>query len=72
VDNAVSKTINLPEDASPEAVADAYRTAWRMGLKGVTIYRSGSREEQVLTLGAEEDALAREVFARCDPAACRL
>jgi ribonucleoside-diphosphate reductase alpha chain len=72
VDNAVSKTINLPESASPDAVARAYLTGWRLGLKGVTVYRSGSREAQVLTLGLGEDPATREHFARCDAAACRL
>ncbi|MBI2168135.1 MAG: adenosylcobalamin-dependent ribonucleoside-diphosphate reductase, partial [Actinobacteria bacterium] len=72
VDNAVSKTINLPQDAEPAAVAQAYREGWRLGLKGITVYRLGSRPAQVLTLGIDEDAMAREFFARCDPGACRL
>jgi ribonucleoside-diphosphate reductase alpha chain len=72
VDNAVSKTINLPDEATADDVAGVYREAWRLGLKGVTIYRSGSKESQVLTLGAGEDAPARELYAKCDPGACRL
>ena len=47
-DNAVSKTINLPENTSEEEIADIYHTAWKYHLKGITIYRNGSRDEQVL------------------------
>ncbi len=72
VDNAVSKTVNLPEDADQESVAEAFRDGWRLGLKGVTVYRSGSKAGQVITLGVGEDATAREFFAKCDPGACRL
>jgi ribonucleoside-diphosphate reductase alpha chain len=72
VDNAVSKTINLPADAPPAAVARAFREGWRRGLKGLTVYRSGAKAGQVLTLGLDEEPLARELFAKCDPGACRL
>jgi ribonucleoside-diphosphate reductase alpha chain len=72
VDNAVSKTINLPEDAGPADVAEAYREGWRLGLKGVTVFRSGAKAAPVLTLGVGEEMTAREFFAKCDPAGCRL
>jgi ribonucleoside-diphosphate reductase alpha chain len=47
-DNAVSKTINLPENTSPEEIAEIYWTSWEYNLKGITIYRYGSREKQVI------------------------
>jgi ribonucleoside-diphosphate reductase alpha chain len=72
VDNAVSKTVNLPADAPPEAVAHAFREGWRLGLKGVTVYRIGARPADVLTLGAGEEWTTREFFTSCDPGACRL
>jgi ribonucleoside-diphosphate reductase alpha chain len=51
VDNAVSKTINLPSDATPDTIVDVYVEAHRMGLKGTTIFRDKSREFQVLSCG---------------------
>jgi len=43
VDHSISSTINLPEDINPEVISNVYLDAWRYGLKGLTIYRAGSR-----------------------------
>ncbi len=48
ISGAISKTINMPNEATPDEIAEAYVTAWRLGLKAVAIYRDGSKRTQPL------------------------
>lgn len=52
VDNAVSKTVNLPETASPEDIKEIMLMAYKLRCKGITVYRYGSKEKQVLYLNS--------------------
>ncbi len=56
VDNSISKTINFPPDATVDDVKKVYRMAWELGLKGLTVYVTGSRQEVVLETKAVAEA----------------
>jgi len=72
-DNAVSKTVNLSKDASMEDVRAIYLLAWRLKCKGITIYRYGSKPEQVLYLGTGKPIVVTTDFAGgCPTGLCPL
>jgi ribonucleoside-diphosphate reductase alpha chain len=54
ISGAISKTVNLPQEATVEDIADAYTQAWRLGVKALAIYRDGSKTAQALRTDAQQ------------------
>jgi ribonucleoside-diphosphate reductase alpha chain len=65
-DNAVSKTVNLPFEAKVEDVREIYDLAWRLKCKGVTVFRYGSKPEQVLYIGEVKGKKGKFVSAQAE------
>jgi ribonucleoside-diphosphate reductase alpha chain len=59
IDHSISSTVNLPESVDPETISDVYLEAWKQGLKGITIYRDGSRYP-ILSIDKQQSLFAKE------------
>lgn len=55
-DNAITKTINMSSDVTPEDIKEAYTLAWELGCKGLTVYRDNTKKEQVFEFGGTKDS----------------
>ena len=66
-DSAVSKTVNLPHEATIDNVAEVYMLAYKLGLKGITIYRDRSRDSQVLNISHAEEKKEAKLTPRPRP-----
>ncbi|MCF8119598.1 MAG: adenosylcobalamin-dependent ribonucleoside-diphosphate reductase [Deltaproteobacteria bacterium] len=70
VDSSVSKTINMAEEKGPQEMSEIYMQAWKLGLKGITVYRHGSKPDQVIQLGTDEQPHQYDHHVKCDPEEC--
>jgi ribonucleoside-diphosphate reductase alpha chain len=69
---AISKTVNMPRDTTPDEIAQAYFDGWRLGLKALAIYRDGSKESQPLNTSTEADKQKAKDAAAAKPRRERL
>ncbi|MEQ9337752.1 MAG: vitamin B12-dependent ribonucleotide reductase [Miltoncostaeaceae bacterium] len=72
ISGAISKTVNLPNSATVDHVADIYTLGWRLGLKAIAIYRDGSKRVQPLSTSEQKDDAPVEVVVAATPIRRRL
>ena len=72
ISGAISKTVNLPQSATIEDIADAYTRGWKGGLKALAIYRDGSKTAQALRTDAQEEKGAEAEVAMAEPVRKRM
>jgi len=65
-DNAITKTINLPSSATPDDIEEAYVMAWRLGCKGLTVYRDKSKMDQVFEFGEKSKKEVERLCPNCE------
>jgi ribonucleoside-diphosphate reductase alpha chain len=71
ISGAISKTVNLPNNATVEDIMEAYLQAWRLGLKAVAVYRDGCKQSQPLSAAGSATALSKKGDAAANLAASR-
>ena len=64
ISGAISKTVNMPENATPQDISEAYVAAWKAGLKAIAIYRDGSKRSQPLSTGKEDRGATTPAVAK--------
>ncbi|MDX1934699.1 MAG: hypothetical protein SFU56_19050, partial [Capsulimonadales bacterium] len=62
ISGAISKTVNMPHDATPDDIAEAYMQAWKLGVKALAIYRDGSKKTQPLSTGKADEKEKKEEY----------
>ncbi len=72
ISGAISKTVNLPQDASPDDVEQAYVDAWKLGMKAIAIYRDGSKRSQPLSTSERQATYTGQEVIEARPARHRL
>lgn len=69
ISGAISKTVNMPHEATPADIAEVYTQGWKLGLKAIAIYRDGSKRQQALTTSKESDAKKQNAKVAEEPKA---
>ncbi|KAH0792055.1 ribonucleoside-diphosphate reductase, adenosylcobalamin-dependent [Histomonas meleagridis] len=68
--NAISKTVNFEQDATEDMVREGFIEGWKLGCKGLTVYRNGSRQYQVLETKAQSNEAVKTFVDTCKDGKC--